>query len=172
MGNRHPTIVPYETFTASDGDFVVAVGNDALWHSFCGALGLHSLAEDPRFGTNPSRVANYDALRPLVAAPLAGRTREESVRLLRAAGVPCGSVRDVAEVLGDPQLDARDMIATVEHAVAGAVRVLGVPIKLSDTPGAVRSAPPALGEHTDEILRRELGMPPDAIAALRAARAV
>jgi formyl-CoA transferase/CoA:oxalate CoA-transferase len=172
MGNRHPTIVPYETFTASDGDFVVAVGNDALWRSFCGALGLESIAADPRFATNPSRVANYDALRPLVAAPLAGRTRADCVRLLREAGVPCGSVRDVAEVLDDPQLDARDMIAAVEHSVAGAVHVLGVPIKLSDTPGAVRTAPPALGEHTDRILTRDLGMSPAAIAALRAAGAL
>ena len=168
MGNRHPTIVPYETFAASDGQFVVAVGNDDQWRRFCGVLGAPELAGDTRFAANRGRVHHYDELRPLIAERLRVRTRAAWVAALKEAGVPCGSVRDVAEVLQDAQLDARHMIETVEHLSAGAMRVLGVPIKLSETPGAVRSAPPALGQHTDAILRGDCGMSGAEIDALRA----
>jgi crotonobetainyl-CoA:carnitine CoA-transferase CaiB-like acyl-CoA transferase len=172
MGNRHPTIVPYETLPASDGDFVVAVGNDEQWRRFCGALGTSALVDDPRFATNRDRVANYAALRPLLVARLASRTRHEWVTALKAAGVPCGSVRDVAEALQDPQLSARDMIQTVEHAAAGFVSVLGVPVKLSETPARVRSAPPVLGQHTEQILQRDCGLSEGEIDRLRRDAAV
>jgi formyl-CoA transferase/CoA:oxalate CoA-transferase len=172
MGNRHPTIVPYETFPASDGEFVVAVGNDDQWRRFCGIIGAERLAEDPLFSTNRDRVIHYDELRPRLVERLRTRTRAEWVAALKAAGVPCGSVRDVAEVLEDPHLEARRMIETVEHMSAGAVRVLGLPIKLSDTPGGVRTPPPALGQHTDPILTSDCGLSPAAVAALRTSRAV
>jgi formyl-CoA transferase/CoA:oxalate CoA-transferase len=168
MGNRHPTIVPYETFAAADGDFVVAVGNDDQWRRFCGVLSVDSLAADDRFTTNRLRLANYDILRPMLGSALRSRTRAEWVEALKAAGVPCGSVRDVAEVLQDPQLHARGMIQEIEHAVAGVIRVTGVPIKLSDTPGAVRTAPPTLGQHTEFILRADAGLQPHEIEELRA----
>ena len=158
MGNRHPSIVPYETFPARDGDFVVAVGNDEQWRRFCSAIGARALADDPRFATNRDRVEHYDALRPLLVGLLESRTRSEWVADLKAAGVPCGSVRDVAEVLQDSHLTAREMIETVQHATAGPLRVLGVPIKLSETPGAVRAAPPALGQHTRQILQTDCGL--------------
>lgn len=171
MGNRHPTIAPYETFAAADGDIVIAVGNDDQWRRFCDAAGLTEIAGDERFATNAARVRNYGALRPVVADRLAQRRRGEWIEGLRRAGVPCGAVRDVAEVLGDPQLGARGMIAAVEHAALGHLRVLGVPIKLSATPGAVRSAPPTLGQHTDRILR-EFGLSTSDIATLRADNAI
>jgi crotonobetainyl-CoA:carnitine CoA-transferase CaiB-like acyl-CoA transferase len=167
MGNRHPTIVPYETFATADGDLVLAVGNDEQWCRFCEAAGLGALAVDIRFGTNRARVAHYDVLRPLLADRLRQRTRGDWLATFSAASIPCGSVRDVAEVLDDPQLHARSMIEAVEHAVLGTVQVLGVPIKLSATPGHVRSAPPTLGQHTDIILRTELGLTEQQIAALR-----
>ena len=172
MGNRHPTIVPYETFAAADGDFVVAVGNDEQWRRFCAVLKLDALAADDRFTTNRLRLANYDTLRPILGEMLRARTRAEWVGELKKAGVPCGSVRDVAEVLQDPQLDARGMIQQVEHAVAGALRVTGVPIKLSDTPGAVRTAPPVLGQHTESILSLDVGLTAGEIEDLRASRVV
>ena len=172
MGNRHPTIVPYETFAASDGDFVIAVGNDDQWRRFCMAIDAGTLADDERFATNQTRVAHYDSLRPLLAARLAQRPKGQWVSTLGAAGIPCGSVRDIAEVLADAQLDARQMIETVDHVTAGAVRVLGVPIKLSETPGAVRAAPPALGQHTEDILRNDCGLSAGDIAALRASARV
>ena len=171
MGNRHPTIVPYETFHASDGDFVVAVGNDQQFRRFAGIIGAEALASDDRFSTNRARVIHYDELRPLLSDRLRTRTRQEWVRELKSAGVPCGSVREVAEVLSDPQLEARAMIETIDHVSAGAIRLLGIPIKLSDTPGAVRLPPPALGQHTDQILT-ECGLSRAEIDSLRARQAI
>ena len=172
MGNRHPTIVPYETFSAADGDFVLAVGNDEQWRRFCSVIGDPALASDERFATNQARVAHHDQLRPVLLDRLRRRSRSEWVAELKRNGVACGSVRDVAEVLEDPQLDARDMVETVEHITAGAVRVLGVPIKLSDTPGAVRTAPPGLGQHTDAILQEDAGLSRDEIEMLRMSRVI
>jgi crotonobetainyl-CoA:carnitine CoA-transferase CaiB-like acyl-CoA transferase len=163
LGNRHPTIVPYETFAAADGDFVVAVGNDEQWQRFCAVIGAPDLAADTRYATNRGRVTGYDALRPLLAARLATRPRTAWVEALKTAAVPCGSVRDLGEVLADPHLAARDMIQEVEHAAAGITRVLGIPVKLSQTPGSVRTPPPVLGEHTERILQRDLGFDADRI---------
>jgi crotonobetainyl-CoA:carnitine CoA-transferase CaiB-like acyl-CoA transferase len=171
MGNRHPTIAPYDTFPASDGDFILAIGNDQQWQRFCAAAGLEPLLQDRRFLTNASRVEHYGALREILVAHLRSRSRNGWIQQLKEAGVPCGSVRNVAEALGDPQIAARDMIAAVNHAAAGHLQLLGIPIKLSDSPGNVRSAPPVLGQHTDAVLR-ELGMDEEAIGELRRARAV
>jgi crotonobetainyl-CoA:carnitine CoA-transferase CaiB-like acyl-CoA transferase len=171
LGNRHPTIVPYECFETSDGDLVVAGGNDVIWRRLCQALELPALAEDPRFATNKDRVAHYDDLRPQLAARLRARTRAEWAACFGEAGVPCGLVREISEVLSDPQLAARQMIAEVHHPTVGPTRVIGSPVKLSGTPPSVRTAPPTLGQHTDGILG-ELGYDAGAIQALRAAKVV
>jgi crotonobetainyl-CoA:carnitine CoA-transferase CaiB-like acyl-CoA transferase len=165
LGNRHPSIVPYETFAAADGEFVLAVGNEDLWRRFCEVADLR-LGE--RFATNRQRVTQYDEVRPLIADALRRQPRQYWIERLTAAGVPCGSVRDFAEVFGDPQLAAREMIAELEHAAAGPLKLLGIPVKLSDTPGAVRTPPPRLGEHTDAVLRHDLGLDAGAIARLHA----
>jgi crotonobetainyl-CoA:carnitine CoA-transferase CaiB-like acyl-CoA transferase len=172
MGNRHPTIVPYETFEAADGDFVIAVGNDDQWRRFCRIAALESIANDDRFATNRARVVHYQELRPLLAERMRTRNRQEWVRDLKSAGVPCGSVRDVGEVLQDRQLDARQMVETIDHVSAGSIRLLGVPIKLSETPGSVRTAPPGLGQHTDRILREDCGLTPEDIETLRASKTI
>jgi crotonobetainyl-CoA:carnitine CoA-transferase CaiB-like acyl-CoA transferase len=172
MGNRHPTITPYETFTAADGDFVLAVGNDALWKKFCDVAGLESIVADPRFATNRARVTAYDELRPLLEDLFRTRPRTAWIDELKAAGIPCGAVRDVGQVLGDPQLAAREMVAELDHAVAGAIRVLGVPAKLSATPGQVKTPPPALGQHTDAVLEELLGIDQAERTRLRAAGAI
>jgi crotonobetainyl-CoA:carnitine CoA-transferase CaiB-like acyl-CoA transferase len=164
LGNRHPSIVPYEVFAASDGDFVLAVGNDEQWKKFCAVAGLTC---GERFATNRQRVTAYDELRPIVAAALASHPRQYWIEHLSAAGVPCGSVRNLREVFDDPQLAAREMIARVEHEVAGPLRLLGVPVKLSDTPGAVRTPPPMLGQHTDAVLRNDLGITDAHLSHLR-----
>jgi crotonobetainyl-CoA:carnitine CoA-transferase CaiB-like acyl-CoA transferase len=164
LGNRHPSIVPYETFAASDGEFVLAVGNDEQWRRFCATAGL---PEDERFATNRQRVTRYEELRPLVAEKLRTQPRQFWIDRLTAAGVPCGSVRNLQELFDDPQLGAREMIARLEHATIGSMKTLGVPVKLSDTPGSVRTPPPMLGEHTDAVLARDLGYSADAIAGLR-----
>jgi len=164
MGNRHPTIVPYETFAASDGEFVLAVGNDEQWRRFCEVAAFE---DHGRFTTNAARVTGYAQLKPLLDAHLRSRTRVDWIERLTAAGVPCGSVRDLHDVFSDAQLSARDMIAHVEHSRIGALTLLGVPVKLSATPGDVRSAPPTLGQHTDAVLRRDLGLDEPGIASLR-----
>lgn len=169
IGNAHPTVAPYETFQASDGDIVLAAGNDELWRRFCRVAGLEGYAADPRFVTNGDRVRNYEALRPIVAEVFTRRTRAEWIELLNDAGIPAGPVRNLHEVLTDEQLLAREMVHTLPHAVAGAVQVLGTPVKLSDTPGAVRCPPPALGEHTDRVLMEDLGVAAADVAALRSA---
>lgn len=169
MGNRHPTIVPYETFETSDGEVVVAVGNDDLWRRFCSVSGLADVVNDSRFATNRDRVTNYDALRPILADVFRRRTRREWIAALTDAGVPTGAVRDVGEVLTDDQLVARDMIASVTHPITGDLRVLGVPVKLSETPGRVHRAPPRLGEDTESVLTNDLGLSVLRIAELRQA---
>ena len=165
MGNRHPTIAPYETFAASDGDFVLAVGNDDQWRRFCAVAGI---ALEDRFATNRQRVTAYAELRPTLDARLRSHPRTYWIERLTAAGVPCGSVRDLGELFADPQVAARQMTASVEHSLVGPLRVLGTPLKLSDTPPSIRTAPPTLGQHTDAVLTGDLGLASDRVADLRA----
>ena len=167
-GNRHPAIAPYETFETADGVLVLAVGNDDQWQRCCRAIGLTALAGDPRFTTNAQRVREYGTLRPMIASAIASRTLQDVLSALRAAGVPCGAVRSIPDALTDPQAAARSMIETLDHPTIGPVRNLGVAVKLSATPGRVRSAPPRLGEHTRRVLRGELGLDETEISALEA----
>ena len=171
LGNRHPTIAPYETFRTSDGEIVIAVGNDAIWRRFCPAIGRPELAEDPRFRTNRDRLSNYGELRAALDAVLVTRTRADWTGRFHSASVPCGSVRDVAEVLADPHLHAREMVGTLDHPTVGPTRVMGTPIKLSETPGTLRTPPPTLGQHTTAVLE-ELGYDQEMIASLKAAGAI
>jgi crotonobetainyl-CoA:carnitine CoA-transferase CaiB-like acyl-CoA transferase len=168
LGNRHASIAPYDTFDVADGVLVLAVGNDSQWQKFCAALGLDDLGADVRYRTNEGRVRAYDVLRARLATALRPMARDPLVARLRAAGVPCGAVRSVDEALRDPQILARQMVEAVNHPTIGALNVLGVPVKLSDTPGAVRTAPPRLGEHTRQVLSQELGMSAEQIAELMA----
>jgi len=158
MGNAHESIVPYGTFDVADGLLMLAVGNDDQFRRFCGVAGLSPLAGDERFATNPQRVAHRDALLPLLLPVLRSRTRDEWVRQLRDAGVPCGAVRTIGEMMGDPQLAARDMLATVSHPTAGELRLVGNPVRLSGEGRRGDRPAPALGEHTEAILTGELGL--------------
>jgi formyl-CoA transferase/CoA:oxalate CoA-transferase len=164
LGNRHPTIVPYETFRAADGDFVLAVGNDDQWRRFCTVAGL---PDEERFATNRQRVIHYATLKPLLDQRLAEEPRQHWIDRLKAAGVPCGSVRDLHEVFTDPQVIERGMLAELEHSVLGVLKQVGSPLKFSETPGSLRLPPPVLGQHTDAILGRDLGFTADEIAAMR-----
>ena len=171
LGNQHPTIVPYESLTASDGSIVVAVGNDSLFQKFCGVLEAPAVAEDPRFATNKGRVEHQDELRPLLAKRLRTRTRAEWLAALKESGVPCGSVRDLAEVLSDPQLLERMMVLPMTHPKAGPMQVLGIPVKLADTAGSVRTPPPVLSQHTHAVLE-EIGYDAARITALEEAAVI
>ena len=167
-GNRHASIAPYDTFATSDGTLVLAVGNDDQWQRFCAAANLVAAAADRRFLTNDGRVRHYADLFPIVANALAAAPLDTWLERLRKAGVPVGAVRTVDVALGDPQTAAREMTAEVEHATIGTLPVLGVPVKLSGTPGALRNAPPVLGQHTRAVLTGDLGLSDADVDALSA----
>ena len=166
-GNAHPNIVPYETFATADGQIAIAVGSERQWTRFCACLGTAELAADPRFATNGERVAHRDELRPLLAARFALEPSATWLERLEAAEIPCGPIQGILEALESEQARAREMTVEVEHPLLGSLRQVGVPFKLAATPATVRSAPPLLGEHSEEILA-ELGYDPAAIARLRA----
>jgi crotonobetainyl-CoA:carnitine CoA-transferase CaiB-like acyl-CoA transferase len=167
LGNRHPSLAPYETFEAADGHVIVGVGSEALWRSFCAALGRSDLAADPRFETNARRVANYEALRALLAPLLRSRPLDEWLSALAEAGIPCGRVRTVAEALESPQVAARGLLLEVDHPRAGRGRYLGSPITLGGGGRGSRRPPPLLGQHTEEVLGEWLGLSPAEVGDLR-----
>ena len=156
-GNEHATIVPYETFEATDGWINLGVANDDLWRRFCAAAGMGELADDRRFATAPDRVRNRDALVPLVKAVIKQRSRNEWLKRLDASGVPCGAIRTVAEVCDGEVLRARGMIAEMPHLGAGNVKGIKSAIHLSEAAIDTYNAPPKLGEHTHEVLTELLG---------------
>ncbi len=167
IGNRHPTIVPYQTFAAADGYFNLGVGNDRLWVRFCDAIERSDLKDDERFATNADRVRNAEQLLPVLRELFAGRPVQHWLDLLAQAKVPAGPILDLAGTLSHPQVLARSMVVDLPHPTAGNVRVTGCPIRLSDTPGSVRTAPPLLGQHSEEILRRHLDMSAAEVEDLR-----
>jgi crotonobetainyl-CoA:carnitine CoA-transferase CaiB-like acyl-CoA transferase len=170
-GNTHPNIVPYETFGTADGVLAVGVGSERQWARFCAALDLAAVATDGRFVTNGDRVEHRAALRSILAARLAAESTAELVARLDAAGVPCGPINDIAAAFTTPAARARRMRLTVDHPRLGPLDQVGVPVELSRTPASIRTAPPLLGEHTDEILD-ELGYGEAYVAALRASGAI
>jgi len=172
LGNRHPSISPYDAFRAADGEFVLAVGNDEQFRRLCVVMGQPALADDPRFKTNEARVEHVGSLKEILDRFFAPMTRDELVRTLTAAGVPSGSVRSVAEVLEDPQVAARGMVVPLAHATAGDIAVLGTPLKFSATAADVRTPPPLLGQHTDAILANDVGLSEEEIARLKAEGAI
>jgi crotonobetainyl-CoA:carnitine CoA-transferase CaiB-like acyl-CoA transferase len=167
-GNGHGTIVPYQPFAAADGSLMLAVGNDGQFARLCAALGRPEWAADPRFATNPARVAHRAELVALIGAALAGRTVAEWADALLAAGVPCGPVNDIPAALADPHVAARGLLREVADGAGETVRLIGPAPKLSATPAEVRSAPPRLGEHSAAVLRDLLGYDEAQVAELRA----
>jgi len=158
-GNAHATIVPYETFEASDGWISLGVANDELWKRFCKLVGRPELTDDPRFAKAADRVRNRDILVPIVKDIIRQRKRDDWLPLMDAAGIPSGAIRTVGEVCDSDLLKSRDMIAEMPHAGkgVGVVKNIKNPMHLSDTPLNSYAAPPRLGEHTAEILTGLLG---------------
>jgi crotonobetainyl-CoA:carnitine CoA-transferase CaiB-like acyl-CoA transferase len=170
-GNQHPTIVPYGVYRASDAYFNLAVGTEDLWRRFCAALELEPLRADARFATNRDRLAHRDELNALLEPLFAGYTINQIQELMDRASVPCGAVRDLHAVFTDPQVAELGLIESLDHPTAGAIKLVGPPYRLSETPPSVRLPPPLLGQHTDEVLH-ELGYDEATISVLREARVV
>ena len=142
LGSRHPSITPFEAFATSDGFIVIAAGNDALFEKLCNAVGCPELANDPLFGTNEDRTRNQPALKERLEETFAGDSAEKWLARLREAGIPSSPVNDVAQVLADPQVAARNMVVSAEDPAVGAIQMAGNPIKITgyDDP---RTRPPA-----------------------------
>ncbi len=169
FGNQHPNIVPYQTFSASDGEFVVAVGNDGQFARLCAVIGRPDLRDDPRCATNPARVEHRAWLIPLLQAVFARRPAAEWVDRLLAAGIPAGPINTIPAALGDPHVAARGLVHEIDLQAGEVLRLIGPPVRMAPDAAEVRTPPPRLGEHTDEVLRDVLGLDAEAIAAYRAA---
>ncbi|HSW23018.1 MAG TPA: CaiB/BaiF CoA-transferase family protein [Burkholderiaceae bacterium] len=167
QGNAHVDIAPYDSFACSDGDLIVTVANDAQFQRLCVALEIPQAATDPRFLRNDGRRKNRDALNEILNARFATCTRAHWESLLERAGVACGPVRNIKEALAVSEQSGRGMVLEIDHPSAGRLKVLGSPLKLRGTPVIPPQAPPMLGQHTDEVLRKTLKMSETRIAALR-----
>lgn len=165
-GNRHTSIVPFETFETSDGEIMVAAGNNNLWAKLCECLGIPELIDDQRFKDNPLRNENYDELRPLLTPPFKLKTIKEWQDCLDKQGIPNGPINSIDMVVSDPQVIAREMIVEIEHPVAGNMKMPGIPIKLSSTPGRIRTPAPVLGQHSEEILKEYLNYSKETVEKL------
>ncbi|MCE7522406.1 CaiB/BaiF CoA transferase family protein [Alloalcanivorax xenomutans] len=170
MGNAHPSVVPYQDFPTADGDVILAIGNDGQFARFCEVAGHPEWAADDRYATNRARVDNRDTLIPLMRQATVMRTTLEWIEVLEQAGVPCGPVNSIADVFQDPHVQARGMQLEMPHPSLGTVPQVASPLRLSASPVEYRTAPPLLGEHTDEVLAQTLGLSAEAIQRLRAER--
>lgn len=168
MGSAHPNIVPYQCFKAADDKYLtVAVGNEEIWKRFCCVLGLEKLVDDPEFATNQKRVQNRERLVFILNEIFLAKKRDEWIDLLLKNDIPCGPVNTVDEVFRDPQIFERDMLTEVKLPTGDVIQQIGIPIKFSDVSLTVRSPPPLLGQHTEEVLKNLLNMNAEEINQLK-----
>ncbi|MHC1760731.1 MAG: CaiB/BaiF CoA transferase family protein [Negativicutes bacterium] len=157
LGNRHPSISPFSSFTAKDGHIIVGAGNERLWIKLCNILGTPELLKDPRFDTNSNRTAHVKELSAILNEVFSHKTISEWLVVLEEAELPCAPINTIDKIVNDPQIKARDMIVEVEHPIAGHLKMAGLPVKMSVTPGAIERPAPLLGQHTAELLKEILG---------------
>ncbi len=167
LGNQHPNIAPYQEFPTKDGYLILAVGNDPTFERFCKAFGQEALLADPRFATNPIRVQNRQLVTDTLTPVMKSKTTAEWIDALEALKIGCGPINTLEQVFADPHVQAREMVVEMAHGSGETVKVIANPVKLSATPPSYRSAPPVLGEHTEDVLASMLKMSASDIAALR-----
>jgi crotonobetainyl-CoA:carnitine CoA-transferase CaiB-like acyl-CoA transferase len=167
MGTSYAALIPYQTFRTRTRDIAVGIGSDRLWRTFCTLLGLEHLTNDARYATNAARHANRASLIDALQDVFLTKPYEEWDAILCSAGVPVGAINTIDAVVDHPQVQARGSIAECKHPTAGAVKMVGPPIRLSENAGTIRTPAPLLGEHTDEVLRRHLGLGDEEIQQLR-----
>lgn len=168
LGNQHPNIVPYQTFRAADREFVLACGSDAQFARLCAIIGRPDLQADERFATNPARVRHRAALIPILDAIFVQRPANEWVEALLAADIPAGPIYDIPAALADPQVQARGLVADAPDMPGDPLKLIGPPVQCWPNPATVRRPPPALGQHTAEVLREVLGLDEATLAVYRA----
>jgi len=166
-GNAHANIVPYQSFQASDAWFVLAVGNDRQFEKLCGVIGNWKLVNDSRFSLNSERVKNREELVDLLKPIFLEKTANEWLSALEVAGIPCGPINTLDKVFAMPQVEAREMLIHMEHTEVGDLKLVGSPLKFSNTPVEYKLSPPRLGEHTEDILTELLGYSSEKIIALK-----
>ncbi len=167
QGNAHVNIVPYQVFTAKDMDFIIACGNDTQFVALCDAIGLPELPLDPRFTKNADRVRNRDVIVGILSEHFLTDTADNWVSKIHAVKVPVGVINDIGRALAEPQVLARNMLVNIPHAQNPDFRMVGSPVKLSDTPVEYKRPAPMLGEHTDEVLSTRLGLSAEALELLK-----
>ena len=172
MGTAYGMLLPYQTFHTRTRDIAIGVGSDKLWKTFCPLIGLPQLTDDPRYATNAQRNTNRLSLIAALQEAFLTRTYEEWEAILLPAGVPMGAINRIDHVVEHPQVTARGALVECEHPVAGQIRMVGPPVRMSETPGGVRRPAPLVGEHTESVLREMLGMKDDEIARLRQSGAI
>jgi CoA:oxalate CoA-transferase len=168
LGSRHPSLTPFQPFRAADGYFVVACGNEPIWQRFCDAIEMSELKGAPRFAANADRAANHAELEAILARLFASNTRSYWLARLQQANVPCAPIATVDEVAANPHLRQRQMILRADHPDFDGLIVPGSPLKTTGAKGVPNTRAPALGAHTDDVLKRLLGYDLDRIADLRA----
>lgn len=166
-GNAHQNLVPYQVFAAQDGHLIVAVGNDSQFKAYCQAINKPQLASDSRFITNSQRVRNREQLVPILTQVMQTRSRDSWLELLSSVNVPAGPINTLDQVYEDPQVQARQMKISLAHPTAGQVDLVANPLRLSASPVHYQTAPPLLGEHTEQVLTELLALDQDQIQALQ-----
>jgi crotonobetainyl-CoA:carnitine CoA-transferase CaiB-like acyl-CoA transferase len=172
LGTAYGALLPYQTFRTKTRDIAIGIGSDKLWRTFCPLLGLPEIADDPRYVTNGARNANRPSLVATLQGAFLTRSYEEWEAVLMPAGIPMGAINTLDAVVAHPQVQARGAIVESAHPVAGTIRMTAPPVRMSDTPGAIRRPAPLLGEHTAQVLRDRLGLNENEIARLRVAGAI
>ena len=166
QGTGHPNLVPYQLFATANGHLMLAVGNEPQFKACVEALGCPDLATDPRYMTNAARIANRQSLIDSLAEKFLQQDTGHWLELLTASGVPVGPINDIDDIFSEPYAQERQLVRQLEHPLAGEVATVANPVRFSATPVQYRSAPPLLGQHTVEVLSKELQYTPEEIAAL------